>query len=118
MRKISFLLVALLLMGMQVIQAQKVITGKVTSAEDGSGIPGVQIVVKGTLHGTTTDIDGKYRLTCPDKADMLIYTFVGMKTQEVKIGAKNIIDVIMASDVTNIEGVVVTAMGIKKEKKA
>lgn len=118
MRKISFLLVALLLMGMQVIQAQRVITGKVTSAEDGSGIPGVQIVVKGTLHGTTTDIDGKYRLTCPDKADMLIYTFVGMKTQEVKIGAKNIIDVIMASDVTNIEGVVVTAMGIKKEKKA
>lgn len=117
MRKISFLLVALLLMGMQVIQAQKVITGKVTSADDGASIPGVQIVVKGTLHGTTTDIDGKYRITVPDKADVLIFTFVGMKNQEVKIGTKTIIDVVMTSDVMNIEGVVVTAIGVKKQEK-
>ena len=49
MRKFTFLLVSLLLMGMQAIQAQKVITGKVTGADDGAGIPGVQIIVKGTL---------------------------------------------------------------------
>lgn len=104
-------------MGMQVIQAQRVITGKVTSAEDGASIPGVQIVVKGTLHGTTTDIDGKYRITVPEKADVLIFSFVGMKSQEVKIGSKSVIDVVMASDVMNIEGVVVTAIGVKKQEK-
>jgi TonB-linked SusC/RagA family outer membrane protein len=117
MRKISFLLVALLLMGMQVIQAQKVITGKVTGADDGAGIPGVQIVVKGTLFGTTTDIDGKYRITVPEKSDFLIFTFVGMKTQEIKIGSKNTIDVVMASDIMNLDAVIVTAIGVKKQEK-
>ncbi|NVN93731.1 MAG: SusC/RagA family TonB-linked outer membrane protein [Bacteroidetes bacterium] len=117
MRKITFLLVSLLLMGFQVIQAQKVITGKVTGADDGTGIPGVQIVVKGTLHGTTSDIDGKYRLTVPEKSDILVFTFVGMKSQEVKIGGKNIIDVVMVSDVMNLDAVVVTAIGIKKAEK-
>jgi TonB-linked SusC/RagA family outer membrane protein len=117
MRKITILLVSLIIMGMQVIQAQRVITGKVTSAEDGASIPGVQIVVKGTLHGTTTDIDGKYRITVPEKADVLIFSFVGMKSQEVKIGSKSVIDVVMASDVMNIEGVVVTAIGVKKQEK-
>ncbi|MCX6232077.1 MAG: SusC/RagA family TonB-linked outer membrane protein [Bacteroidetes bacterium] len=118
MRKITFLLVALLFMGMQVVQAQKVITGKVTSAEDGSSIPGVQILVKGTMHGTTTDIDGKYRLTVPEKSDILEFKFVGMKDQEIKIGSRNIIDVVMTTDVMNLDAVVVTAVGVKKEKKA
>ena len=117
MRKITFLLVALLLMGMQVIQAQKVITGKVTGADDGASIPGVQIVVKGTLHGTTTDIDGKYRITVPEKSDVLVFTFVGLKTQEVKIGSRNIIDVVMATDVMNLDAVVVTAIGVKKQER-
>ncbi len=117
MRKFTFLLAALLFMGMQVIQAQRVITGRVTSAEDGTSIPGVQIVIKGTLFGTTTDIDGKYRITVPDKSEVLVFTFVGMKSQEVRIGARNTIDVVLAADVMNLEAVVVTAIGIKKQEK-
>jgi TonB-linked SusC/RagA family outer membrane protein len=117
MRKITFLLAALLFMGMQLVQAQKVITGKVTSAEDGSSIPGVQILVKGTMHGTITDIDGKYRITVPEKSDVLEFKFVGMKSQEVNIGNRNIIDVVMITDVMNIEGIVVTAIGVKKQEK-
>lgn len=118
MRKFTILLVFLLFSGLQVLIAQRVITGKVTSAEDGSSIPGVQIVVKGTMHGTTTDLDGKYRITVPEKSEILVFSYVGMKTQEVKIGTKNVIDVTMSPDVMNIEGVVVTAIGVKKQEKS
>ena len=64
MRKLSFLLVLLLLTAMQVL-AQRTITGKVTSADDGSGIPGVTVLVKGTSTGVLTDLDGKYSIAVP-----------------------------------------------------
>jgi len=117
MRKLSFLLVMLLLTAMQVL-AQRTITGKVTSADDGAGIPGVTVLVKGTSIGVLTDLDGKYSISVPKDATALQFSFVGMKTQEIALTTANVVDVSMQSEAQNIEGVVVTALGITRDKKS
>ncbi len=105
--------------GLQVVNAQnRTITGKVTSAEDGSAIPGVTVSVKGTTTGTLTDIDGKYSLAVPASAKTLAFSFIGMKLQEVEIAGKTVINVTLEATTTAIEGVVVTALGITREKKS
>ncbi|MEI8203986.1 MAG: SusC/RagA family TonB-linked outer membrane protein [Bacteroidota bacterium] len=119
MRKFSFLITILLLAGIQVLYAQKkVITGKVTTSEDGSTIPGVTVLVKGTTIGTTTNLNGEYSITVPEKSNTLVFSFVGMKAKEVKIDKTFTINVVLDKDVMNIEGAVVTAIGIKRETKA
>lgn len=118
MKRITVLLGFLVLLGLQVVFAQtKQITGTVTSAEDGMGIPGVSVVVKGTTIGTTTDIDGKYSLNVPQDAATIIFTFVGLKTVEMPT-TQSVINVVMESDSQELEEVVVTALGISREKKA
>ena len=117
MRKLSLLLVMLLLTAMQVL-AQRTITGKVTSAEDGMGMPGVTVLVKGTATGVLTNLDGNYSISVPKDATALQYTFVGTTKQEITITASNIVDVVMQSEAQSIEGVVVTALGITREKKS
>jgi TonB-linked SusC/RagA family outer membrane protein len=117
MRKLSFLLVLLLLTAMQVL-AQRTITGKVTNVEDGLGIPGVTVLLKGTSNGVLTDLDGKYSISVPNDATALQFSFIGMKTQEVLITAANYVDVQMEAEATNLEGVVVTALGITRDKKS
>ena len=107
----------LLLTAMQVL-AQRTITGKVTSADDGIGIPGVTILVKGTATGVLTDIDGKYSISVPKNATTLQFTFVGMKLQDMTLTASDVVNVAMQSEAQNIEGVVVTALGITREKKS
>ncbi len=117
MRKLSLLLALLVFTSLQVL-AQRTITGKVTSAEDGLGMPGVTVLVKGTTTGMLTDIDGKYQIAVPKNATALIFSFIGMKTQEIALGASNVIDVALESEAKVIEGVVVTALGISREKKS
>ena len=117
MRKLSFLLVLLLLTAMQVL-AQRTITGKITSTEDGNGIPGVTVLVKGTTNGVLTDIEGNYSISVPKDATALQFTFIGMTKQELALTASNVMDVAMQSEAQNIEGVVVTALGITREKKS
>ena len=80
MKKCSVFLVLLLLLGLQFASAQtKQITGTVTSAEDGLGIPGVSVIAKGTTTGIITDIDGKYTLNVPQGSTVLVFSFIGMK---------------------------------------
>ena len=98
--------------------AQKTITGKVTGTEDGSALPGVTVAVKGTTTGTITDLEGNYKITVPAGSNTLVFTFVGMKTQEVEIGTKTSVDVALEPSATQLEGVVVTALGISREKKS
>lgn len=118
MRKL-ILFLAFVFMGMQLLHAQdREITGTITGADDGLPIPGVQILVKGTTLGTVSDLSGNYSLRVPTSATTLIYQFVGMKSQEVVIGNQTVISIIMESAITDIEGVVVTAIGIKRESKA
>jgi TonB-linked SusC/RagA family outer membrane protein len=118
MRKIAIILAFLLFAGMQVVLAQRTITGKVTSSEDGMGIPGASVLVKGTAIGTITDMSGNFILNIPANAKLLIISFVGMKAIESEIGAQKEIKVMLEPDVKNIEGVVVTALGISREKKS
>ena len=117
MRKLSFLLVLLLLTAMQVL-AQRTIKGTVTNADDGGAIPGVTVLIKGTSTGVLTDLDGKYSINVPKDATALQFTFIGMQKQEITLTASNNVDVVMVSEAQSIEGVVVTALGITREKKS
>lgn len=119
MRKIELFLSILLFMGTMFANAQtKALTGTVTAAEDGEPIPGVSVSVKGTTLGTITNIDGEFELTVPDDAEVLVFSFVGMKNYEVEIGTQTNFNVSMETDVFGIDEVVVTALGIDRPKKA
>lgn len=87
---------------------ERVVSGKVTSADDGSTLPGVNVVLKGTTTGTVTDTDGNYRLSVPESGGTLVFSFVGLTTIEVGIGSRSVVDVQMASDFTQLNEVVVT----------
>ena len=96
--------------------AQQTVTGKVTD-EDGAGIPGVSIIQKGTSQGTITNIDGDYTISVPSDAT-LVFTFVGMTTQEIAVEGLSTIDVVLENSMIGIDEVVVTALGIEREAKA
>jgi TonB-dependent SusC/RagA subfamily outer membrane receptor len=86
-------------------------------ASDGSAMPGVNIVIKGTAVGTVTDADGNYSIEA-DKGDTLVYSFIGYSTAEAKVTKKNVIDVTMNEDVTQLSEVVVTGYGVPIQKKS
>jgi TonB-linked SusC/RagA family outer membrane protein len=118
MRKFTMLLALLIFIGLQAVNAQKTITGTITGAEDGAAIPGATVVVKNTTIGTTTNENGMYELSVPNEARLLVFSFVGMISKEVEIGGQSVINVVLEADIMDIEGVVVTALGITREKKA
>lgn len=119
MKKLCVFLASLLLVGIQMVQAQTVrITGTVTSSEDGMPLPGVSVIVKGTTIGGATDANGKYEINAPADAQALTFSFVGFKVQEVGIGGRAVIDVVLESESVEMKEVVVTALGITREKKA
>lgn len=119
MRKILFLFSVIMLSGILYVNAQTVqITGTVTSSEDGLGLPGVAVVLKGTTRGTITNLDGVYVLDVSPDDNLLNFSFVGMRPQDISIDGRTVIDVVLDPDVLGIEEVVVTAMGIRKEAKA
>ena len=96
----------------------KSISGKVTSSVDGEGIPGVNVVIKGLQEGTITDIEGNYSLSVADETSVLVFSFVGYDAQEVIVGNRAVIDVKLAENVEQLNEVVVTALGIKREERS
>lgn len=94
----------------------RTVSGRVTSADDGSGLPGVNVLLRGTETGSITDVDGNYRLSIPASGGTLIFSFVGFVTQEVAVGSRAVIDVQMASDVTQLSEVVVTGYGVQEKR--
>ncbi|SFE67507.1 SusC/RagA family TonB-linked outer membrane protein [Thermoflexibacter ruber] len=100
----------------ELLRIEKRITGTVTSAEDNSPIPGVNIVAKGTNVGTITDSEGKYSLSVPDNTTTLVFSYVGFATQEVEIGNRTTIDVKMALDVKTLQDIVVIGYGERDKK--
>ena len=108
-----------MLTGFTALMAQTVtITGTVTSADDGMPIPSVSVTVKGTTLGMLTDAAGRYSIAVPASATSLTFTFVGMKTITENISGRTTIDVVMQTDMLGLDEVVVTALGITREKKA
>ncbi|MCJ7447366.1 MAG: SusC/RagA family TonB-linked outer membrane protein [Bacteroidales bacterium] len=118
MRKFAIMLVFLLFTGLQAVLAQKTITGRVISSSDSSPIPGVSVVVKGTTTGITTDVDGKYSIPVPNNQSVLQFSFIGYATQEVTVGNQSVVNITLAESITQMEEVVVTALGIKRQTKA
>lgn len=103
-----------LLMWTTVLFAQEItVTGKVTSASDGSPIPGVSVVEKGTTNGTITTVEGNYSLTLPEGATM-VFSFIGMRSVEV-VADQSTINVEMEEEVTGLDEVVVVGYGVQKK---
>jgi len=96
----------------------RTVSGRVTSSEDGSPIPGVNVVIKGTAVGTVTDANGTYSISTPSSEGILVFSFIGFASQEIEIGQRATIDVQLSQDITQLGEVVVTAAGIEREKKA
>jgi len=99
-----------------IVFAQQGITVTGTVSDYGGTLPGVNVVVKGTLTGVVTDIDGKYEITVPNADAVLAFSFVGFNTTEMVVGAKRIIDVLLTEDAQMIEEVVVVAYGTRKKE--
>jgi TonB-linked SusC/RagA family outer membrane protein len=111
MKKIALLMLGILIVGIQVVSAQvRTVTGTVTSSEDGTAIPGVSVVVKGTTIGTVTNIDGYYSLDVPNDAQSLEFSFVGMKSTSMPISGSTI-NVTLDPDILGLEEVMVVAYG-------
>jgi TonB-dependent SusC/RagA subfamily outer membrane receptor len=97
-----------------IIKADKSLKGKVTDKATGDGLPGVNVVVKGTSSGTTTDGEGNYSLTVPDNAT-LVFSFVGYVSQELVVGNRTVLDVAIESDSKALSEVVVIGYGTAKK---
>jgi len=119
MRNFLLLICLVLTVTWSSVRAQdRTVTGKVTSAQDGAPLPGVNIVIKGTTNGTVTDGEGRYTLPVPASGGTLIFSFIGLVTQEVEIGERTTIDLPMQEDVTQLGEVVVTAIGVERKQAA
>jgi TonB-linked SusC/RagA family outer membrane protein len=94
------------------------VSGTVTSSEDNSAIPGVNVIIKGTSEGTTTDIDGQYTLQVSGTDATLVFSSVGYIAQEVLVGNQTMVNVTMEPDVQQLSEIVVTALGIEREEKS
>ncbi len=94
------------------------VTGKVTSFADQGPLPGVNVLVKGGQEGTITDIEGNYAIQIEDNDAVLVFSYVGFHTEEIAVGGRTVINVELSEDVTALEEVVVTALGIEREEKS
>lgn len=114
----SFFLFSFLLFSAQMLFAQeKEIKGTVTSKAEGLPLPGVNVTIKGTSIGTQTNFDGEFTLIA-SVGDVLHFSYIGMSTTEMTVGPALVVNVQMAEDAEQLSEVVITALGIKKEKKA
>jgi TonB-linked SusC/RagA family outer membrane protein len=122
--KISFVLISICLLGSMVNPVyadgddlqQTVVTGKVSDSK-GEALPGVNVLLKGTVIGSMTDINGKYSITVPDLNGTLVFSFIGYTNFEVPLAGRRIVDAQLAEETTALGEVVVTALGIKREAK-
>jgi iron complex outermembrane recepter protein len=115
--KVLYAIIWLCLAG-NILQAQISITGKVTSGDSGEELIGVNILVKGTSIGAITDTDGAYSIEAPDNQAVLVFSYIGYEPLEVTVGNQTTINVNLLPDVQRIEEVVVTALGIKRQKRS
>jgi TonB-linked SusC/RagA family outer membrane protein len=118
MRRILLYGVALFMLVASNAWAQeRTITGRVTSTEDGSGLPGVNVVLKGSTVGTSTDADGRYSLSVPAEGGSLIFSFIGLESKDVPIGNLTEVNVSLALDVTQLNEVVVVGYGTQTRRE-
>jgi len=117
MKKIFLTMICMCMVLLNYAQSKEV-TGIVTDQATGETIPGVNVVVKGTTNGTVTDFNGKYSIEVSQSNATLLFSFVGYAPQEINYTGQSTIDVVLAVDALKVNEVVVTALGIKREKKS
>ncbi len=118
MKNKIILLVLLALFQISAISAQqRTVTGQVTTSGEGMTLPGVNVIVKGTNQGTVTDMDGNYSISVSESAT-LVFSSLGFATQEVRVGTQSVINIALVEDLEGLDEVVVTALGITREKKS
>jgi hypothetical protein len=97
--------------------AQQSVRG-VVQGDDGELLPGVTILVQGTTTGVTTNIDGSYAINVPSAQSILVFSYVGMEQQVIPVDGRSVINVTMTSSAIGLDEVVVTALGISRERKS
>ena len=110
------LIFSFLVLSPDLLAQSKEVSGTVTSSEDNATIPGVNILIKGTTIGTTTDADGKFTLNVESNSTVLQVSFIGYSTQEIVVGTQSVINVVLSSDVKTLSEVVVVGYGTQKRK--
>jgi len=115
-KSLPMIFMLLFLSAINLIAQDRKVTGKVTSSEDGSGLPGVTISVKGTAKGTQTDVNGTYSVSVSGSAT-LVYSFIGMNSQTVAVGNQSVINVALSTDTRQLSEVVVTGTGAAIDKR-
>ena len=114
MRKILLLGAVCMLVSASVLQAQIRVSGKITGTDDGSALPGVNVIEQGSSNGTITDVEGNFSINVPEDATLSI-SYIGYTTQQIPVSGRTTIDVGLAPDLMKLEEVVVTALGVEKE---
>lgn len=113
-----FLLIFLSGAFMSLASAQNVVTGKVTSREDGTAMPGVNIILKGTQTGTTTNASGNYSIDVGGANPVLVFSFVGYNQEDVPVNGRSVVDFAISPSAENLKEVVVTALGITRDTRS
>ena len=114
MRKIFYAFLLFLPLG---AFGQQNISGKVTDANDGAGLPGVNVIEKGTSNGTVTDLDGNYQMLVASENPVLVFSYVGYQKEEVLVNGRAVVDVALTFDVRQLGEVVVIGYGTATEKE-
>jgi len=117
MKKIAFILIVFMLQASTFAEVQGItVTGIVTSSEDGSGLPGVNVVEKGTSNGALTDMNGKYTISVRGESSILVFSYIGFSTEEIAVGNKQKVDVALVADQAVLEEIVVTGYATQSKK--
>ena len=99
-------------------QQSGTVTGKVTCDAEPLGLPGVNVVIKGTTTGVITDFDGNFKIEVPDKYVVLQFSFIGFEAQDAPVNGQSVVDVVLVENIESIDEVVVTALSIQRNKES
>lgn len=116
--KVAWFLPALFLISFVTYGQQRTVSGVVTGSDENEPVPGVNVLLQGTTGGTVTNIEGRYSISVPNDEAVLVFSSVGYETQSVTVGNRSTLNVTLSSDLKQLNEVVVTALGIEREKKA
>ena len=117
MKKNLLSLVFLLFLTSGIMGQNRTVSGKVISEDDGLSLPGVSVIIKGTTKGSTTNLDGNYTIKGLNETDVLIFSFIGFEDQEILVGTQKEISVSMLISANELNEVIVTGLGVKRQKK-
>ncbi|MFD1161024.1 SusC/RagA family TonB-linked outer membrane protein [Hwangdonia seohaensis] len=117
-QKLLKLMFVFCLFSMQSIQGQNTITGTITDSATGIPLGGANVVEKGTTNGVSTDFDGNYSITVSSQSAILVISYIGYTNREIAVNNQSVINVSLSEDASQLEEVVVTALGIKRERKS